>query len=443
MNAILAGRDFLQLQKMRGFGRDTFHFLRENARWVAGGFLLTLFSSFGQTFFIGLSGNDLRAQFHLSAGAFGGLYMVATLGSALSLPWLGRTLDLMPGWKVVRFTMPIIALACVLIAVAPNIVILTLALYMLRLFGQGMMTETAFTEIGRWFVANRGRAMALIVPGQQAGVAFLPILVVLIDRATGGWRTAWLASAVVTLLIGLPAIVTLMRVERVPRSHEAKARGAKTARDWTRSEVIRDPVLYLLLLGVLAPPSISTVIFFHQDYLIDLRGYDPLAFAAAYPVMSLTTVIFGLVCGHLIDRVGALRLLPYFLLPLAIASAAVALITPVWGVYLFMLLLGVSSGFTSTLQGALWPEVYGLANLGGIRAIIVSAMVLSTAIGPGLSGALIDRGIPLPSQMLWLSGWCVAACFIMAFAARRVRTREAQRHAPHPLPATASRLSRG
>ena len=334
---------------MAGFRRDTLQFVRENARWLGGGFLLTM---------------------------------------------------------------------------APNVIVLGLALYLLRLFGQGMMTETAYTETGRWFVANRGRAMALIVIGQQAGLAALPLLVVLIERASGGWRTAWIASAALLVLIGLPAIVALMRVERVPRSHEAKVRDLRTARDWTRAQVIRDPVLYLLLLGTLAPPFISTVIFFHQDYLIALRGYDSLAFAAAFPVMSVTTVVFGLVCGHLIDRLGALRLLPFYLIPLAVASAAVALITPVWGIYVFMFLLGISSGFTSTLFGALWPEVYGLANLGGIRAIIVSAMVLSTALGPGISGALIDRGVSLPRQMLWLSVWCVAACFVLAFSARLVRLRE-------------------
>lgn len=411
---------------MFGFARDNLQFFRNNSRWISGGFLLTLFSSFGQTFFVGLSGNDLRTTFHLSGGMFGGLYMMATVASAATLPWLGRTLDLMPGWKVARFTMPALALACVLIAIAPNLVVLTLAIYMLRLFGQGMMTETAFTEIGRWFVANRGRAMALIVPGQQLGTAILPILVVLIDRASGSWRAAWFASAVLIMLAGLPTIIALMRVERVPRSHEAKAASRNTARNWTRAEVIRDPILYLLLAGTLAPSFIGTAIFFHQDYLIDLRGYDPLVFAAAFPMMSVTTILFGFVCGHLIDRFGALRLLPFFLLPLAIAAAAVALITPVWGVYVFMLLLGVSSGFTSTLLGALWPEVYGLANLGGIRAIIVSAMVLSSALGPGITGALIDAGISLPTQMLWLAGWCVAACFVLTYAAWQVRLREAQ-----------------
>src|SRR5690606_39398413 len=136
--------------------------------------------------------------------------------------------------------------------------------------------------------------------------------------------------------------------------------------------VVREPMLDRALGGALAPAFIGTTIFFHQGYLIALRHYDPLVFAATFPVMAVTTVVFGLICGHLIDRFGALRLLPFFLIPLAVASVAVALITPVWGIYVFMLLLGISNGCTFTLLGALWPEVYGVANLGSIRAITVS-----------------------------------------------------------------------
>jgi MFS family permease len=408
---------------MLDFVRSNGRFLRVNARWLAGGFLLTMFSSFGQTFFIGLFGNDLRATFGLSGGAFGGIYMMATLASASTLPWLGRTLDLMPGWKVVLFTMPALAGACVLIAVAPNVLVLTLAIYLLRLFGQGMMMETAFTETGRWFVANRGRAMALVVPGQQAGSAVLPAIVVLVERATAGWRTAWVASALVLLFVGLPLIVSLIWVERVPQATETSAGKERTARDWTRKEVIRDPVLYLILAGTLAPAFIGTSIFFQQGYLVTHRGYDPMAFAAAFPVMSVTTVIFGFVCGDLIDRFGSLKLLPFFLAPLAVASVAVALITPLWGVFLFMFLLGASNGFTMTLLGALWPEVYGLANLGGIRAIIVSGMVLSSALGPGITGVLIDWGVSLPTQLLWMALWCVVASFGLVIAARTVNRR--------------------
>ncbi|CAN7637637.1 MFS transporter [Brucella pseudogrignonensis] len=408
---------------MFDYARDNLRFLQHNLRWIGGGFLLTLFSSFGQTFFIGLSGNELRQIFGLSGGAFGGLYMLATLASAMTLPWLGRSLDLMPGWKVTAFSLPMLGFACILIAVAPNIAVLTLSLYLLRLFGQGMMSEIALTETGRWFVANRGRAMAFATTGFQVGTAILPAIVIVIVQMSGDWRFGWFASAATIFLIGLPVIVTLMRVERVPQARDAVTHNHSIARDWTRAEVIRDPVFYLLLVGTLAPGFIGTVIFFHQGYLIETRGYDPLAFAAAYAVMSVVTVVFSFVCGHLIDRFGALRLLPFFLLPLSVASAAVALIVPVWGVYVFMLLLGISNGFTSTLMGALWPEVYGIANLGGIRALTVSAMVFSTAAGPGLTGVLIDAGISLPVQMLFMSAWCVSACFVLSICARKIRCR--------------------
>lgn len=401
-----------------------FQFIRTNARWIAGGFLLTMFSSFGQTFFIGLSGNDLRARFDLSGGEFGLIYMVATLGSALVLPWLGRSLDVMPGWKVIRFVMPCLAAACLLIAFAPHVAILVVAIFLLRLFGQGMMTHVAYTETGRWFAANRGRAISLIVPGHQAGEATLPLAFVLIS-SNFGWQVAWVAGAVAVLLIAYPAILCLLRTERIPAGEALGIEISRTARDWTRAEVLRDPIFYLLLFGVLAPPFIGTTIFFHQGYLIDLRGYDPLVFAAAFPLMAATTVVFALVCGWMVDRFGALRLLPYFLIPLMVAALSAALVTPIWGIYLFMFLFGISYGFTSTLLGALWPEVYGIAHLGGVRAITVSAMVLATAMGPGITGALIDLGVGLPQQLQWMAAWCVAASLALAAAARQVQRREA------------------
>lgn len=403
--------------------RNEIAFVRENSRWLAAGFLLTLFSSFGQTFFIGLFGNDLRRVFDLSSGGLGGIYMVSTLLSAASLPWLGRALDIMPGWKVTAFTIPALAIACVLMGSVHGIVGLTLAIFLLRLFGQGMMTEIAFTEVGRWFDASRGRAMAIISPGFQVGNALLPVAAVWLAGLIG-WREVWIASALVLTIIAWPLLIALLRVERVPTSTHAPSSQVRTARDWTRAEVIRDPVLYILLLGTLAPPFIGTTIFFHQGYLVELRGYDPLVFASAFPVMAVTTILFGFVCGFLVDRVGALRILPFFLLPLALASVTGGLIEPAWGIYVFMTLLGVSNGFTQTLLGALWPEVYGTANLGGIRAITVSAMVLATALGPGITGALIDVGIGLPVQMVWMGVWCLAGCVALAAAASQIRKRQ-------------------
>ena len=124
-------------------------FLRDNARWLAGGFLLTFFSSFGQTFFISLSAGNIREEYGLSHGGFGTLYMVATLGSALTLPYLGQIVDRYSVRKVAMFIVPMLALATVSMALSSHIVQLAVTIYLLRLFGQGMMTHTAFTAMGR------------------------------------------------------------------------------------------------------------------------------------------------------------------------------------------------------------------------------------------------------------------------------------------------------
>ena len=404
-----------------GFGMSFYVFARDNVRWLAGGLLLTFFSSFGQTFFIGLSAGSIRSDFDLSHGAFGMLYMLATLASALTLSQLGRIVDYLSVSKVTLIIVPLLALSAVGMAYASNVTMLVIVLFGLRLFGQGMMTHNAITAVGRWYSAQRGRAVSVVTVGHQLGEAALPILYVSLV-AFVGWRNTWLAAAGLLMLVALPVIYALMRVERIPRSKDGEAQQS-SVRDWTRPEVLRDPLFWLTLLGVLAPGFIGTTIFFHQAHLVDLRNWSIEAFAGSYALMALMTVCFALIGGALIDRFSAVALLPFFLLPLAFACFVLGIAVDQWGIYAFMALLGISYGFSSTLFGAIWPEVYGTRYLGSIRAVIVALLVFSTALGPGLTGYLIDAGIPYPAQILVMGIYCLGICFLMAAVSRRVTAR--------------------
>ena len=62
-------------------------------------------------------------------------------------------------------------------------------------------------------------------------------------------------------------------------------------------------------------------------------------------------------------------------------------------------------------------------HLGAIRAVAVAAMVFASALGPGVTGWCIDRGIGLDAQLVVMASYCVAAGFAMAFVSRRLRTR--------------------
>ena len=132
--------------------------------------------------------------------------------------------------------------------------------------------------------------------------------------------------------------------------------------------------------------------------------------------MALTTVVFALICGALVDRFSASTILPIFLVPLSVACFIFGSGGPPVTLIVAMVFLGISYGFSSTLLGAIWPEVYGTKHLGAIRSVIVSAMVLSTAAGPGATGTLIDKGVALQTQFSWLGIYCLFAALSMGFA---------------------------
>ena len=386
-------------------------FLRDNARWVGGGFLLTLLSSFGQTFFIALSAGELRETFDLTHGAFARLYMAATLASALTLPLLGRIVDVVRVSRTVFLSVSLLALGCVAVSTAPNLPVLVGGLYMLRLFGQGMMTHIAMTAMGRWYRRERGRAVSFAAIGHQAGEALLPLLFVMAMGSGLGWRDVWLLAAAALVIAGLPAGVALLSRERTPR--DATSSTVDGEGGWTRGEVLRDPLFWVTMTGVLAPAFIGTSIFFHQVHLIELRGWDPLAFATGFTLLGAVTVAATLAAGRLVDRVGAIRLLPLFPVPLAAGCLALGSVGDQSAIYLFFGLMGLSYGFSQTLFGALWPEMYGTRHLGGVRSVVVSLMVLATALGPAITGTLIDRGVAFPTQVLGMAAYTLAIVAVL------------------------------
>ncbi len=401
-----------------------FNFIARNFRWIAGGMLLTFFSSLGQTYFISASVAEWQALFDMSHGEFGRLYMFATLASALCLPFLGRLLDIFAAHHVLAVVIPLLAFAALLAGFASSIPMLFAAIFLLRLLGQGMMTHTALTATGRWFIAERGRAVSLVVLGHQGGEATFPLLFATLS-VSYGYQTGWSVAAITLMTVGLPLAYLSYRVPRVPHGQTSTEKSSKPeVQDWSRRDVLRDPIFWVLLTGVLAPPFIGTTIFYHQNYMTALFSWGPQLFASSLLVMALTTVVFALVAGVAIDRFRARAILPFFLLPLCCACLLMAYSGSPQSLFFTMFLLGISYGFSSTLFGSLWPEIYGVKNLGGIRAITVSAAVLATAAGPGITGTLIDAGFELPTQMFFLGMYCLAASGIMALASLRLRHRD-------------------
>ncbi len=398
-----------------------FAFLRENARWLAASYLLTVFSGFGQTFYISLSAGDLRAEFGLTHGELGILYMVATLGSALTLPYVGKSLDHFPVRRIAAVVIVGLALFCLAMAGTASVWMVGFAFYGLRLCGQGMMTHTSMTAAARWFSAQRGRAISIAILGFPTAEALLPLCFVALSGFFG-WRGAWTVSAVIMLAVALPVILTLLARDRVPSATEVAA-ARPEGRQWTRGEVLRDPRFWAASCGVNAPSFIITSVFFHQVYLVELRGWSLELFASSFLMMACGVVLVSLVVGPLIDRFSARQLLPFTLIPLTVACTVLAQVHVAAAAFVFMGLAGISNGFNGALVGALWPEVYGTRHMGAIRSVAFSVTVFASAAGPGLTGWLIDIGVPFDQQILGMALYCLIFCGALAFVSRSYRAR--------------------
>ncbi len=390
----------------------SFSFLRSNLRWLGAGFLLSFSSSFGQTYFISLFSGDLRAAFDLSHGGFGGLYTLATLASAATLVWLGKLADTQPLARLSAATITGLALIALAMAAVASPVMLVLVLFGLRLFGQGLLSHLCFTAMGRWYNAQRGRAIAIAAMGFPAGEALFPIVAVGLALWIG-WRETWIVAAGALLLLALPLAYLLLRNGRTPRNPApVDGRGKVLPRDWTRGEVLRDPLFYALMPGILAPSFILTGVFFHQVHLVETKGWSLALFAAAYPGYSLAAVGASLAFGWAVDRWNAGRLLPAYLLPMAAGLFLLGLADAAWVALAFMALSGATAGAATTLIGALWAEIYGTRHLGAIRALAVAAMVFATGLAPGLMGGLLDLGIGLDAQILVMAVYTLAAAVL-------------------------------
>jgi len=109
-----------------------FAFIIGNFRFLTFGFLLTFFSSFGQTYVISVFNPDIRAYFDLSHGDFGMVFAIATVGSALCLIWFGRMIDRVDLRKYTLAVLGGLAFACLLMAMVPISISVGIAIWAFR-----------------------------------------------------------------------------------------------------------------------------------------------------------------------------------------------------------------------------------------------------------------------------------------------------------------------
>lgn len=397
-------------------------FLAQNAPWLGAGALLTFLSSFGQTFFISIFAGEIRGEFGLSHGQWGAIYSLGTTASAIIMVWAGGLTDRFR----VRALGPVVlaGLACAAAAMAlnPAVWALPLVILALRLFGQGMASHLAVVAMARWFVASRGRALSIAGLGFAMGEAVLPLLFVMLMTVVD-WHLLWLVAAAICLA-GIPLLSRLLRQERTPQSHaESFSATGMDGRHWTRMQALRSPLFWFMVPALLGPSAFNTAFFFHQVHYADIKGWAHLELVALFPFYTAMAIAAMVLSGWALDRLGTARLMPFYQLPMVAAFLAFSLASGVPGALAGFFFMALTTGANSTLPNAFWAEFYGTAHLGAVKAMAAAVMVLGSALGPGITGALIDLGIGLDTQFLGIAAYFLLTTAMMALGIARARTR--------------------
>jgi MFS family permease len=403
------------------------------------GFLMTFWSSPGQTFLISLFSGEIRAELDLSDGEFAGIYSLATLASAILVIWSGALVDRIDLKKLSLWVVFGLAAGCGLMSISDSVLTLLLSLFVLRQLGQGLMFIISSTAMVRYIDAHKGKASALASIGYAVSEAVMPGLLVALLLWVG-WRQSWQVAAVLLIIFMVPAILYLLRDHRqrhsdyLIRLNDDSKDSTRTyrRRQWTRAEVLRDRYFYLFAPGLMSQPLMFTGFIFHQVHLVESKGWSLIGWAALFSLYAMVSVATKLVCGPLIDRFGAIRMIPLVALPMGLGLVILALADSLaWG-GVFLVLTGITVGFQSTTVAPFWSEMYGNQHLGAIKSLGAAAMVFCTALSPIVIGWQIDLGVSMETLALAAAAY-VFLTSALAWYACRSRSLYISQGAPPPL----------
>ena len=373
-------------------------------RFLVFGLLMAFWSSLGQTFFISLFSTQIRSTLNLSHGDFGTYYALATTASAISLIWLGKLADSMRLEKLAFFILISLCSASILFSQISSLWMLIGGLYLLRMFGQGMMTHVYTTAMARRYVSARGRAISIAQLGQTLAESTGPASIVVLQTLFN-WRTLWVGLPIVAFCTVAPFLRHLtqrtrlqdgMGLNGLAKNQQPIEREYSAQKHWRRSEVLRDPAFWLAFIWLAAVPSfVLTGLLFHQIYLAEAKGVALSTWTASYILYAIFAVVGSLTVGQLIDRFSARRVAAHTLLPNSLACLALWLGSTEVGVPLFFILFGLAVGMPHSTNAALTAEVYGTRYIGEIKALFLPVAVFASALSPMLMGWMIDAGFGL------------------------------------------------
>ena len=371
-----------------------------NKKIIIFGFIFTFFSSFGQSFFLGLFNAPIRNELGITHGQFGNIYAMATIFSSALLIWVGKKIDEYQIFYYSFFVIILLFLSSLFFSFINSIFLLTIGIFLMRFSGQGLMSHASTTTISRFFEKSRGKALSTIWFGLSSAEFILPVFVTYFF-VIYSWRTVWQGIAIIIILF-LPIVIfyTIRSIKLESREKDQNPKINLKIKSWRRGEVIKDFRFYIVSLNMLAMPWVATGVFVYQSFITESKMWSIYTIPKAFMVYSITSIITLFFSGFLVDKFTSRKLIPLMNIPLLFAMLVLFYYEQEISAFIFLGLIGVSNGLANVLGSSTWAEIYGVKYIGSIKALTTALMVFSTAFGTAVFGVLIDSGYDIENIAL-------------------------------------------
>ena len=352
----------------------------------------------------------LRSQYSLA-------YLVATLISGASLPFLGRALDRLGARLMLPGIALLLGLACLGMAGVRHLAGLYLGLSFVRSLGQGALTLVSTWMIGQWFVRRRGLAMGLLGLGSTFSFMAFPAGNLWLIEGYG-WRGAWTALAVaVWALLCVPAALLVRnrpedlgrepdRPMTKPGSGSSRATATtETTHDWTAGQAWRTAAFWKVVSALATSAMVSTGLVFHQVSILADRGVTQEAALGLLGVQAFVACVMSVLGGYLADRIPPRHLLSASMVLMALAIVLLLGVRSPLAALPYSALLGMHTGIQRCSGSVTLINFFGRTHFGSVNGIAMSLVIGAAALGP----------LPLALAQDFLGGYEPALLLLLLF----------------------------
>ncbi|MEO0768669.1 MAG: MFS transporter [Cyanobacteria bacterium J06649_4] len=370
----------------------------------------------GQTIGVSVFTDHLIDATGLSRLQLANAYLVGTVTSGCLLPFGGKLLDRLGARRVAVLAAIGLGLTLCYLAACDRIslffgtflplsatviatVLLIAGFISLRFCGQGMLTMTSRTMLGKWFDKRRGQVSGLegifVAFGFAAAPYFFSLAI-----AQLGWRGTWLSLAAFVGL-GMSALGWLLfrdnpeicglRMDGVgeQKKEEILAVGdpeKKTEKIWgvTRRQALATLAFWAVTLAFMSQALSVTGITFNIVSIGEEMGIAEVDMVRIFVPIAVVSTAVGYGVGLACDRIRIQYIFIFMMVSQAIGIAALANLDIPWMIVPTVVGLGISGGCFGTLSTVVLPKFFGRAHLGAISGVQMMAIVIASALGPSL-----------------------------------------------------------